>query len=153
MLEHFSCGNAMALCTKSKDISKVLNQFSHEDFENVRHILSFRKLVENSSPKERIALLTDDTHLKKILQIELMKLHKYLYTFHFFLKCLHIMVADLPKYPLGKQVNNSIEIDYSVSYIAFILAARDLRVSRFEKYNAVTRIQGMFPVSKFSVKR
>lgn len=104
MLEHFSQGNAMALCTKVKDISKILSQYSHEDFEDVRHLLSFRKLVESSPPKQRIALLTDDTFLKNSLHIELVKLHQYLYTFHFFLKCLHVMVADLPKYPLGKQV-------------------------------------------------
>lgn len=106
MLEHFSQGNVIALCTKPKDISKILDQFSHEDLEDVRHLLSFRKLVESSPPKERIALLTDDDVFKKTLQVELMKLHKYLYTFHFFLKCLHVLVTDLPKYPLGKQVKH-----------------------------------------------
>lgn len=104
MLEHFSQGNAMALCTKGKEVPKFLHQFSHDDFENVRHLLSFRKLVEASPPKERIQLLTDDTHFKEVLQKELIKLHEYLYMFHVFLKCLHVMVADLPKYPLGKQV-------------------------------------------------
>lgn len=105
MLEHFSQGNPFALCTKPKDIPKLLDQFSQNDFEDVRRLLSFRKLVEASPPKERIALLTDNQHFKKILQEELLKLHQYLHTFHVFLKCLHAMVADLPKYPLGKQVD------------------------------------------------
>lgn len=104
MLEHFSQGNARALCVKTKDISKILDQFSHDDLEDVRHLLSFRKLVENSTPEDRIALLTDDAFLKKTILIELTNLHKYLYTFHFFLKCLFELVSDLPKYPLGKQV-------------------------------------------------
>lgn len=108
MLQHFSQGNAMALCTKSRDIPKVLQQFSHDDFEEVRHLLSFRKLVEASPPAERITLLTDDDYFKKVLHKELMKLHEYLYTFHLFLRCLHIMVTDLPKNPLGRQVNDMI---------------------------------------------
>lgn len=121
MLEHFSQGNAMALCTKTKDIPKLLDQFSHEDFEDVRHLLSFRKLVEGAPPKERITLLTDDAFFRKILQEELMKLHEYLYTFHFFLKCLHTLVADLPKYPLGKQVIviHNISIAFSFTQILF----------------------------------
>lgn len=140
MLEHFSQGNAMALCTKAKEIPKILDQFSHEDLEDVRHLLSFRKLVESSSPKERIALLTDDASFKETLQVELMKLHTYLYTFHFFLKCLHVLVTDLPKYPLGKQVDFARKEFFCCLYNIFILASRNIRFSCFEKYISNTRI-------------
>lgn len=113
MLEHFSQSNAMALCTKAKDIPKILEQFSHTDFEDVRRVFSFRKFVEAASPRDRISMLTDDDYLKKILAKELKRLHEYLYTFHVFLRCLHVMVADLPKYPLGKQVDTIFRIPHT----------------------------------------
>lgn len=43
MMEHFCYGNAMALCSlDKKEVKEVLNIFKHEDFENVRHLKSFR---------------------------------------------------------------------------------------------------------------
>lgn len=43
MMEHFSYGNAMALCQLEKTaVKNVLADFNHKDCENVRHLLSFR---------------------------------------------------------------------------------------------------------------
>ncbi|RZC34411.1 origin recognition complex subunit 3 [Asbolus verrucosus] len=103
MLEHFSYGNAMALC-KRKNINSVLVEFNHDDFENVRRFLSFRKLVESESPENKILLLTDDDYFRKVLKKEIKKITKYIANLHLFLKCLQILVCDLPKAPLGKQV-------------------------------------------------
>ncbi|KAJ8929297.1 hypothetical protein NQ314_018004 [Rhamnusium bicolor] len=105
MAEHFSSGNAMSLCNSNKnEVKQILNGFTHEDCENVRQIMSFRKLVESESYANRIKLLTDDAYFKKILEQEISKINKYIKRLHIFLKCLFIMVEDLPKAPLGKQI-------------------------------------------------
>ncbi|GJQ82482.1 hypothetical protein Trydic_g14472 [Trypoxylus dichotomus] len=83
MLEHFSYGAAMTLCTK-RNSNDVIEKFSHEDCENVRRLLSFRRLVDNESNRNKIKLLTDDDYFKSVLQEEIF--------------------ADLPKNQLGKQI-------------------------------------------------
>lgn len=105
MLEHFSYGNAMSLCTNFKNVAKLLDTFSHEDFENVRHLMSFRRLVENESPMNQIKLLTDDDYFKTVLLQEIEKIHKYTRNLHIFLRCLHVLTRDLPKTPVGKQAS------------------------------------------------
>lgn len=105
MLEHFSRGNVMALCTNLENLNTILSDFTHEDCENVRRLLSFRKLVENSPMEERIKLLTDTDYFLKVLKKELKKTNEYIDNFHLFLRCLHVLVQDLPKSSLGKQVN------------------------------------------------
>ncbi|KAL3281804.1 hypothetical protein HHI36_005005 [Cryptolaemus montrouzieri] len=83
MMEHFSQGNISALCCHD-NAEEILKNFTEEDFENLRRIYSFRDLVEREeSYKKRIQLLTDNVYLKI---------------------CLHVLVKDLPKTPLGKQV-------------------------------------------------
>lgn len=104
MLEHFSHGNAMTLCTK-KNPTDIISKFDHYDCENVRHLLSFRKLVESESDINKIKLLTNDNYFKSVLNEEICKLQQYLNRFHLFLRCLKILVANLPKNPIGKQVS------------------------------------------------
>lgn len=105
MLEHFSYGNVMALCNLNKKITKmVIEGFKHEDCENARKLMSFRKLVENETYENRIKLLTDDDYFKSTLEMEIIKIQKYIRRLFLFLKCLLILVKDLPRAPLGKQV-------------------------------------------------
>ncbi|EFA03157.1 origin recognition complex subunit 3 [Tribolium castaneum] len=103
MLEHFCYGNVMALCQR-KHIKQIISDFSHDDLENARRLMSFRKLVESESPEARIALLTDDNYFRNVLLREVRKIVAYLPNLHLFLRCLHVLVGDLPKAPLGKQV-------------------------------------------------
>lgn len=104
MLEHYCYGNAMALCTSLHKLNRVLANFDNEDFENVRRLMSFRKFVESKDFETRIKLLTDDEYFRKELETCVTDFHDYIYRFHAFLKCLHVLVSDLPGSPLGKQV-------------------------------------------------
>lgn len=104
MLEHFNYGTAMTLCTKKNPVD-IIAKFNHEDCENARALLSFRKLVESESNMNKIKLLTNDKYFKSVLQQEICKIQQYLNTFHLYLKCLKILVSDLPNNPLGKQVS------------------------------------------------
>lgn len=107
MMEHFCYGNAMVLCNLDKKETKYLIQnFDHDSLENVRHLKSFRKLVESESYENRIKLLTDDEYFRTVLNEEVIKLQRYIRRMHIFLHCLLILVEDLPKAPLGKQVGN-----------------------------------------------
>ncbi|KAJ8948400.1 hypothetical protein NQ318_009908 [Aromia moschata] len=96
MAEHFSQGNARALCTSdSKEIKRILQSFTHEDCENEG---------KNETYQNRIKLLSDDEYFKSVLEEEITKIRKCVRRLHVFLKCLHFLVNDLPKAPLGKQV-------------------------------------------------
>lgn len=106
MMEHFCHGNAMVLCNlDKKETKEFIKNFDHESLENVRRLKSFRKLVENESYENQIKLLTNDDYFRIVLSDEIIKLQKYIRRFHIFLECLLILVADLPKAPLGKQVS------------------------------------------------
>lgn len=95
----------MALCNMNKSTTKqIIEDFTHEDLENVRHLISFRKLVEKEPYENRISLLTDDDYFRLVLSEEIIKIQKYIRRLHIFLSCLLILVQDLPKTPLGKQV-------------------------------------------------
>lgn len=109
MLEHFSYGNVMILCSK-RNQSDNISQLNHDECESLRHLLSFRSLVENESYQNRIKLLTDDSYFKTVLNSQICKIQQYLNTFHLFLKCLSMLVADLPENSLGKQVSTKINL-------------------------------------------
>ncbi|KAK9888800.1 hypothetical protein WA026_001023 [Henosepilachna vigintioctopunctata] len=105
MMEHFSQGNFTALCCYNHNIHDILDQFTHEDFESIRRLYSFRDLVEKeSSFKKRVELLTNDDYLKKVVQVKVSMLQEYKHFLHIFLRCLYILVKDLPKTPLGRQI-------------------------------------------------
>lgn len=110
----------MALCTNFRESQAILSKFSQEDCENARRLLSFRKLVESESYENRIKLLTDDNYLKKVLYDQLVHLHYYVMAFHLFIRCLHVLVQDLPNSPLGKQVYYYNFIKKSVFFIVSI---------------------------------
>ncbi|XP_018563187.1 origin recognition complex subunit 3 isoform X2 [Anoplophora glabripennis] len=141
MAEHFCYGNAMALCSfDKKKITQTLTKFSHEDFENVRRLISFRKLVENESYENRIKLLTDDEYLKIVLEEEINKIIKYIRRLHIFLKCLLIMVEDLPKAPLGKQVRELYSVTVSKN------------ISKTPEYKECFQLLGFQSKEELSVK-
>ncbi|CAG9769059.1 unnamed protein product [Ceutorhynchus assimilis] len=103
IMEHFCYGNAMALCQLNRhDVKEILEVFTHEDFENVRHLMSFRKFVESEPYENQIRLLTDDEYFKLIVHEKIIIIQRYIRGFHVVLKCLYTLVSDLPGAPLGK---------------------------------------------------
>lgn len=104
MVEHYSYGNAMSLCTNAGNIDTILNNFDHEDCESVRRLMSFRQLVESKDYAVRIKLLEDDDFFKVELCNYVLDFHEYILCFHIMLICVQGLVSDLPGAPLGKQV-------------------------------------------------
>lgn len=93
-------------CHSSKrTLEGLLDSFEEEDFEDVRRLYSFRSYVESKGAKERLKLLQDNEFLEQVLIEEIAHFHKYLNMFHLMLRCLHVLVRDLPRAPLGKQVS------------------------------------------------
>lgn len=116
MMEHFCHGNAMVLCNlEKKRTSEAIKNFDHDSLESARHVMSFRRLVENESYENRILLLTNDNYFRRVLNENIVKIQKYIRRLHLFLECLLILVVDLPKAPLGKQVMNN-DLDSSILY-------------------------------------
>lgn len=104
LMEHFHQGNAFSLCDDYFDSLEKISKLSHEDFEMIRQLPSFRPYVESfkDEPKEIIALLTDDGHLKKTLPGLLKECHIFLLLFRCFLEFFTVLVHDLPKAPVGR---------------------------------------------------
>lgn len=103
LMEHFFQGNAYALCTSYSSSLKMIKGLTHEDMETIRHLLSFRPYVEALNDCQAIiAILTDDSYLKKKLPKLLRDCHLHFIYFRVFLEFLTILVQDLPKSPLGK---------------------------------------------------
>lgn len=111
MMEHFSWGNAMALCQiNKKEVKSILNIFRHDDCENMRQLMSFRTLVESETYENQIKLLNDDEYFKKVAYEKIILIQKYIKRFHVFLKCLHALVEDLLEMPLGKNVSYTVSV-------------------------------------------
>lgn len=104
MLEHFSYGNIMALCTNSRNLKRVLEQLTHEDLEKIQELPSVKKFIINPSPGKK-SKFADDEYFKNIIYEKFQEFYAYLNSLHLFLKCLYVLVSDLPKSPLGKQVS------------------------------------------------
>ncbi|XP_067627663.1 origin recognition complex subunit 3 [Eurosta solidaginis] len=104
LMEHYFQGNAYALCTNYSDSLNRIKALSHEDIESIRRLLSFRPYVEGINDCKRIiAILTDDTYLKKKLPQLLRDCHIHFMLLRIYLEFLTVLVGDLPKCPLGKQ--------------------------------------------------
>ncbi|XP_011180479.2 origin recognition complex subunit 3 [Zeugodacus cucurbitae] len=104
LMEHFFQGNAYALCANYNTSLSRIKALTHEDVESIRRLLSFRPYVENINDCKRIiAILTDDSYLKKKLPQLLRDCHIHFMLLRIFLEFVTVLVGDLPKCPLGKQ--------------------------------------------------
>ncbi|CAG9832857.1 unnamed protein product [Diabrotica balteata] len=103
--DHFTFGNAMTLCHLSKDvIVETLDEFTSDDFASIRQLSSFKKLVQNTSRDLQGKLLVNDDYLSEVMVEKICEIQQYINNFHLFLKCLLVLVEDLPRTPLGKHV-------------------------------------------------
>ncbi|XP_056635382.1 origin recognition complex subunit 3 [Diorhabda sublineata] len=103
--DHFTYGNAMALCNLSKYVNQeTIQEFTEDDFETVRQLPSFKKLVESESKDIQVKLLVDNDYLSEVLYQKICDIQTYIQLLHLFLRCLLVLVEDLPRAPLGKQV-------------------------------------------------
>nr|XP_046268274.1 origin recognition complex subunit 3 isoform X2 [Scatophagus argus] len=100
LLEHFHSQPLSVLCCKKKEALLNAKQLSHLDLERIRNLPSFKRYAEKQEPQVQVNLLTDDTHLKKLIK----DLHKYHKNYYPILRCLHTLTSSLPRYPLGKQI-------------------------------------------------
>ncbi|XP_053566504.1 origin recognition complex subunit 3 isoform X2 [Bombina bombina] len=102
--EHFFTQPLSVLCCPLPKAKKRLQNFSHAQCENIRHLSSFMSFVESQTPDNQVKLLTDDEYLKEMALTFIEDLHSYHENFTPVLRCLHYFTSILPKYPLGKQI-------------------------------------------------
>ncbi|CAH1168017.1 unnamed protein product [Phyllotreta striolata] len=103
--DHFARGNIMTLCSLEPDVVKsAIKELSHDDLKMLWQLPSFKKFLENEGQDKQIKMVLDDEYLGKIVRKEIRRTQVYIKTFHVFLKCLLVLVEDLPKAPLGKQM-------------------------------------------------
>uniref|UniRef100_A0A8D0L1B6 Origin recognition complex subunit 3 n=1 Tax=Sphenodon punctatus TaxID=8508 RepID=A0A8D0L1B6_SPHPU len=104
ILEHFYSQPLSVLCCDLPEAKRRVDLLSHEQCENIRSLPSFRRYVESQEYKTQIALLTEESFLKEVMQSLLENLHVYHDNYFPVLRCLHAVTSSLPKFPLGKQI-------------------------------------------------
>lgn len=108
LLEHFCRGPIYALCSATSDrdeLEEIVDQLSAADLESIRQLQSFRPLIESlNNPQEVIDFLTKDDYLRRMLPSILIDVHNFWFNFHCAMEMLLVLVHDLPKAPLGKQL-------------------------------------------------
>ncbi|XP_058458953.1 origin recognition complex subunit 3 isoform X2 [Malaya genurostris] len=108
LMEHYFQGNIYALCSVTNDrdeLEEAVAQLDSNDLENIRQLLSFRALIESlHNPQEVIDFLTKDDYLRRLLPQMLIEVHNFWFTFNCSLEMLQVLILDLPKDPLGKQL-------------------------------------------------
>lgn len=106
MLEHFSRGNAFAVCSPSHTRAEnAVEELSHQDIETIRRLKSFRPYVESmSNPTDIIGILSDDVYFANALKSLIRDLRVYFVNFHCFIRLLLTLARELPQAPLGKQL-------------------------------------------------
>lgn len=103
--DHFTYGNAMALCNLSKYVTQeTIHEFTEDDFESVKQLPSYKKLVESESKEVQVKLLVDNDYFAEVLYQKICDMQMYIKLLHLFLRCLLVLVEDLPRAPLGKKV-------------------------------------------------
>lgn len=108
MLEHFSRGNAYALCTSSAHrTEKIYEKLTHEDIETIRQLKSFRPYVESmTSPIDVLGILSNDEYFLNALKVLVRNIHLYFLEFHCFVRLLFTLVRELPQSLLGKHLRD-----------------------------------------------
>ncbi|XP_069343754.1 origin recognition complex subunit 3 isoform X1 [Eulemur rufifrons] len=104
LLEHFYSQPLSVLCCNLPEAKRRINFLSDNQCENIRHLPSFRRYVENQASEKQVALLTNEKYLKEETQSLLENLHVYHTNYFLVLRCLHKFTSSLPKYPLGRQI-------------------------------------------------
>ena len=107
--EHIYRTPATFLCTDLKTAQSKLKNLNENELDSIRRLPSFKALVEKSEGDEGVKLLVDkEACVKKVSQL-LEDFHANLSLFTVMVKCLHFLVCDLPRKPLGKVLRDVYE--------------------------------------------
>ena len=107
--EHFYRVPASFLCTDLKTALIKLKSVRGEELDSVRRLPSFRSYVENCEGDSGVKLLVDKTECVKTVSRMLEEFHANTALFTVLVKCLHHLVCDLPRRPLGKVLRDVYE--------------------------------------------
>lgn len=112
LLDHYSNGNAYAVCSiKYQHAKKNIEKLTHNDFELIRRLPSFRtyvqSLLEHDQANEArlvIDIFEKDETLRKHLAGIIQDVYIYFTKFYGQLRFLWTLVKDLPNAPMGKRL-------------------------------------------------
>ncbi|XP_064594696.1 origin recognition complex subunit 3-like [Liolophura sinensis] len=104
MMDHFYSNPVSCLCCPLEAVDKQMKQMTHEELEEIRQTNSFMRYVEGQPPSKQADLLTDDKYTKQVVTELIQEIFKYNQNYYPMLRCIHAMVSELPRHPLGKQI-------------------------------------------------
>lgn len=108
LLQHYSQGNAYALCATSfAQAKKTIAKLKSADLNEIRRLRSFRPYVESMTDyKAVIDILKDDNYLRQHLVTMIRNVYRYLAKFYGYIRFVWQLVKDLPGAPLGKRLSD-----------------------------------------------
>lgn len=108
LLQHYSQGNAYALCSTSFTQAKqAIAKLKSNDLDRIRRLRSFRPYVESMTDyKAVIDILNDDSYLRQHLVTMIKNVYRYLTKFYGYIRFVWQLVKDLPSAPLGKRLSD-----------------------------------------------
>ena len=106
MLEQYSRNFFSSIYTIGSIYEGMIDKISHEDCEWLRrNCMSFRFYVENhADPQTRIDLITTDEKLKQFIPKKTCRAFRFFFQFFCCLRMLAVLIEDLPRNNLGKQL-------------------------------------------------
>ncbi|KAL7039524.1 hypothetical protein ACKWTF_000014 [Chironomus riparius] len=106
MLEQYSTNFFTSIYTIGSVYTGMFEKITHEDCEWLRrNCLSFRRYVEaHEDPQTRIDLITNDEKLKQFIPKKSCRALRFYFQFFCCLRMLAVLIEDLPRNNLGKQL-------------------------------------------------
>lgn len=110
MLDHYSRGNAYAVCATSfKKAKQNIAQLKPDDFNTIRRLRSFRPYMESmlvDEPQKVLDIMKNDESLRNELITLVKNIYIYYAKYYGYIRFLWILVKDLPKCPMGKRLSD-----------------------------------------------
>lgn len=108
--EHFYRSPASILCCDFNTLEDRLASLNNSELDCVRRLPSMRKYIESLPLDEQAQLLTSPTACKQTVRELMKKLTEHVDLFTCLVKCLNVLVNDLPRKPLGKSLRITYEL-------------------------------------------
>lgn len=106
MLEQYSTNLFAPMYSGGSVYHHMIDGMSHDDCEWIRrHCMSFRHYVEaHDNPQHRIDLITNDEKFKQLIPKKASRALRFYFQFFCCLRMLAVLIEDLPRNNLGKQL-------------------------------------------------
>merc|ERR1719376_785009 len=105
VIEHYRKQPLSVLCCMDLESSLLaVDQLKNNQLKQVAHLESVKKYLAKMNTSDAKKILTTAGLLRKETKKSVKEIYRYHEKYFLFLKCLHLLVKDIPSAPMGKQL-------------------------------------------------